>query len=161
MATVGGNVDQAASDATLTAPLVLPATAGKPLTTQGGSTLDDGTGNEVVAGGFAVGGSPVLDANSIRGNSNSRLVIDSPVVPGGTVKVDATVPAVTIGHAGYNVPLQLDGASSLSSGTGAPGIAGAAGDFFFRSDTPSVALQRVYVCTVAGGVGLATWVGIL
>ncbi len=37
-------------DADLTAPLELPAVAGKPLTTGGGSTLDDGSGNVIVAG---------------------------------------------------------------------------------------------------------------
>lgn len=33
------------------------------------------------------------------------------------------------------------------------------GDYYFRTDTPAVANQRLYVCTVAGNPG--TWVGIL
>ena len=37
-------------DAELTAPLELPAVPGKPLTTQGGNTLDDGSGNMTIVG---------------------------------------------------------------------------------------------------------------
>ena len=57
-------------DLLLTAPLELPAAAGKPLTTQGGSTVDGGTGDMSVAGnvdvtGFLVptGRTPALAAN--------------------------------------------------------------------------------------------------
>ena len=47
-------------DAELTAPLELPAVPGKPLTTQGGNTLDDGSGNMTVTptgGSVSIGGS--------------------------------------------------------------------------------------------------------
>lgn len=43
------------------------------------------------------------------------------------------------------------------SGSGAPNIAAsAAGDFYFRTDTPGIASQRIYVATAAN-----TWTGIL
>lgn len=50
--------------------------------------------------------------------------------------------------------------SVLSSGSGAPTIAGAVGDYYFRTDTPSNADQLVYVCTVEGEAGTATWVAV-
>lgn len=50
---------------------------------------------------------------------------------------------------------------TVNVGTGAPTIAGAVGDFYLRTDTPSTSLQRIYVCTAAGGAGVATWTGIL
>jgi len=44
----------------------------------------------------------------------------------------------------------------IYSGSGAPNITGsAAGDFYFRTDTPSTANQRIYVATAAN-----TWTGI-
>lgn len=54
--------------------------------------------------------------------------------------------------------LQLGSSSSLMSGSGSPNgsVTGSSGDFFFRTDTPSQANQRIYVCT-----GATTWVGIL
>lgn len=53
--------------------------------------------------------------------------------------------------------LQLNGASSLFSGTGAPaGTFGSVGSFYFRSDTPSTTNQRIYVKTA-----VSTWVGIV
>lgn len=46
------------------------------------------------------------------------------------------------------------------SGAGAPtSLAGSAGDYYFRTDTPAAALQRIYICTVTGTPG--TWVGIV
>lgn len=57
--------------------------------------------------------------------------------------------------------LQLQGASKLWSGTGAPTIAGTVGDFYFRIDTPTVANQTVYTCTVTGAAGAATWVPVI
>jgi len=50
--------------------------------------------------------------------------------------------------------------AKLASGVGAPTIAGALGDQYRRTDTPTVPNQRLYVCTVAGAAGVATWVGI-
>lgn len=47
--------------------------------------------------------------------------------------------------------------SRLWSGSGAPNIsASAAGDFYFRTDTPSTANQRIYVATATN-----TWTGIV
>jgi hypothetical protein len=46
-------------------------------------------------------------------------------------------------------------------GTGAPVCPGTLGARYHRTDTPTVANQREYICTVAGGAGAATWVGIL
>jgi hypothetical protein len=51
--------------------------------------------------------------------------------------------------------------TQMSSGSGAPAIAGTAGDWYYRTDTPTVANQRQYICTVTGGAGAATWVGVL
>lgn len=53
--------------------------------------------------------------------------------------------------------------ATFTSGSGAPGEPGnrvpVAGDFYFRTDTPSTANQRIYICTVGGSS--PTWVGIL
>jgi Pectate lyase superfamily protein len=55
-----------------------------------------------------------------------------------------------------NGGLQLNGASTTYSGSGAPsGTLGANGDYYFRSDTPSITNQRIYV-KAAG-----TWTGIV
>lgn len=56
--------------------------------------------------------------------------------------------------------LNWDGGSAMYNGSGVPTIAGRAGDFYLRKDTPSVANQRIYVCTVTGAAGAATWLGI-
>lgn len=50
---------------------------------------------------------------------------------------------------------------TIYGGSGAPTIAGALGDWYLRGDTPGVANQRLYVCTVAGAAGVAVWTGIL
>lgn len=53
-------------------------------------------------------------------------------------------------------------ASMVLEGTGAPtALAGYAGQHYNRLDTPATANQRIYVCTVAGIAGAATWVGIV
>lgn len=47
------------------------------------------------------------------------------------------------------------------SGVGSPigAFAGTAGQFYFRKDTPAVAGQRIYICTVTGANAAATtWV---
>lgn len=44
----------------------------------------------------------------------------------------------------------------LWGGSGAPSFSATAGDYFFRSDTPSTSNQRIYVCT-----GGTSWTGIL
>lgn len=57
----------------------------------------------------------------------------------------------------------LTGGANISSGSGAPSkpntINPTAGDIYFRTDTPSTANQRIYICTVGGGT--PTWVGIV
>ena len=71
-----------------------------------------------------------------------------------------------------NAPLKLDTASliansnlttgaCLQSGTGVPTVGSPVGGFYFRTDTPSTSNQRIYICTVAGAAGAATWVGIV
>lgn len=52
MSTIGGaGVSVNPGNTELTAPLELPAEPGKPLTTQGGNTLDDGSGTVSIGGG--------------------------------------------------------------------------------------------------------------
>ena len=132
----------------LIAPLVLPAESGKPLTTQGGTTLDDGTGRMDIAGNFS---SPNVNyLNSITSQDGGLFAFD---VGGG---IQFGNGPVTLTQKGSNIA-----GASLSSGTGAPTIAGTAGDIFFRTDTPTTADQRIYVCTVSGAAGAATWVGIV
>jgi hypothetical protein len=64
----------------------------------------------------------------------------------------AATPKVTMATGG----LQLNGASTTYSGSGVPSAGiGANGDYYFRSDTPSTASQRIYV--KASGA----WTGIL
>lgn len=48
-----------------------------------------------------------------------------------------------------------------TSGSGVPAIGGDLGDRYWRTDTPSVANQRLYTCTTAGAPGTAVWTGIL
>ncbi len=59
--------------------------------------------------------------------------------------------------------LNLTGAANISSGSGAPskpnGVNPNAGDYYFRTDTPSTANQRLYVCTTGGGAPV--WAGIV
>lgn len=64
-------------------------------------------------------------------------------------------PRSTIGSQGGN-------GTTIHSNSGAPpnpAYTAAAGDLYFRTDTPGTANQRVYICTAAGNPG--TWVGIL
>ena len=47
-------------------------------------------------------------------------------------------------------------------GSGVPdALAGTLGEFYLRTDTPGVASQNIYVCTVAGIAGAATWGALL
>jgi hypothetical protein len=54
-----------------------------------------------------------------------------------------------------------DVGAMLQSGSGVPTVGSPAGGYYLRTDTPSTPNQRLYVCTVAGVAGAATWVGIL
>ena len=169
----------------LVAPLTLPAAPGKPLTTQGGNTLDDGVGNQTIANilslessNQAPGALPSIyqldglmyvngkDQVQIRGNFGNT---DAALYVGGGASMQVIgehnggFPFVvdSAGLTQANQGLQVDSASQFNSGTGAPTIAGTAGDFFFRTDTPTTADQRIYICTVTGAAGAATWVGIV
>jgi hypothetical protein len=96
------------------------------------------------------GGQTTLDNTSLVKNTG---VLD---IYAGTGSTDA----VRIARNNGLLKLGIAGTSvTISSGTGVPGIAGALGDRYFRSDTPSTANQRDYICTVAGAAGVATWVG--
>lgn len=69
--------------------------------------------------------------------------------------------AVKLAGINYNGGLQPGTAAgvgcSIYSGSGAPNVAtSVAGDVYFRTDTPSTALQRLYVATAAN-----TWTGVL
>lgn len=46
-----------------------------------------------------------------------------------------------------SAPFQVQTGATLRSGSGAPIASGTAGDYYFRTDTPSTANQRIYVCT--------------
>lgn len=127
----------------LIAPLVLPAEVGKPLTTQGGNTLDDGAGNMQGPGG---GGSGVVTFGQLIASIGN---------------LDGIYNRAGNGPPNFPDAVQINGASHCFSGAGAPTIAGTAGDFFFRTDTPTTTDQRIYVCTVTGAAGAATWVGIV
>lgn len=66
----------------------------------------------------------------------------------------------------YPVPVNASSATgpqggAITTGSGAPGIAGALGDRYYRVDTPGTANQRIYVCTTAGIAGSAVWTGIV
>lgn len=56
----------------------------------------------------------------------------------------------------------LPGGGRVSDGSGVPTRPGdvdpMAGDYFLRTDTPTVSNQRLYVCTAGGDA--PTWVGI-
>jgi hypothetical protein len=55
--------------------------------------------------------------------------------------------------------VKLNGGPRITGGSGAPSINATAGDVYIRSDTPTVANQRLYVCTATGSPGI--WVGVL
>ena len=53
-------------------------------------------------------------------------------------------------------------AALVTSGSGAPdALAGTLGQWYIRTGTPGVASQNLYVCTVAGTAGNATWGALL
>lgn len=87
-----------------------------------------------------------------------------------------TLSAITVTNGSVADPARINNPSSLTdaltqaqaysdskwqAGSGAPTIAGKLGDYYLRRDTPSTVNQRIYVCTVAGAAGAATWVGIV
>ena len=74
-------------DATLTAPLKLPATSTGHLTTQGGSTLDDGSGDATIAGTLVVTGDTTVSTIKSTGSTISAVTVPA----SGTA-----LPAVTV-----------------------------------------------------------------
>jgi hypothetical protein len=91
------------------------------------------------------------------------VAIEQSLLPGGTP------PAGIVGVSGGTFTGNVASNSSLQpgngttpgphiwGGSGAPATAlGAIGDYYFRSDTPSTANQRLYVKT-----GASTWTGII
>ena len=91
-------------DARLTAPLELPATSTGHLTTEGGSTLDDGSGDATIAGTLGVDGDTTL--------SGTLAVTDG-------VTLDSTL-GVT-GAATLDSTLAVTGATTLSGTLGVTG----------------------------------------
>ena len=84
-------------DAELTAPLELPAVPGKPLTTQGGNTLDDGSGNVTLYQG-----------NLELANSFGHFYVDGWGTQGQTIDIVIGT-SFTIGTAAHPIPLTLNG----------------------------------------------------
>lgn len=74
-------------DARLTAPLELPATSTGHLTTQGGSTLDDGSGDATIAGTLVVTGDTTVSTIKSTGSTISAVTVPA----SGTA-----LPAVTV-----------------------------------------------------------------
>ena len=189
----GPKDDSNNNNAALTAPLELPAVPGKPLTTQGGNTLDDGTGKAQFLGGASTFPDGTADPGQLGLGDTPTLFLKAGGyflgIPESVVIMSGSGPALSIRDTslpdftstpGYNSVGVLDifgnfiggnvagtgyvqpnGAAKLNSGTGAPTIAGSVGDYFFRTDTPTTADQRIYVCTTAGAAGAAVWTGIL
>jgi hypothetical protein len=76
----------------------------------------------------------------------------------------ASIPSNMLASVGGGNTFALAGGAGTVaeySGTGAPTIGGKSGDHYWRYDTPTTANQRLYICTVAGAAGAATWVGVL
>ena len=91
-------------DAELTAPLELPAEPGKALTTQGGNTLDDGSGNAIIG---PKGGTPVLTIGTpdvlssiqiadgqISKEAGQGFTINSAITSTGHINANPTTPAL-------------------------------------------------------------------
>lgn len=78
-------------DARLTAPLELPATSTGHLTTEGGSTLDDGSGDATIAGTLGVDGDTTLSGTLAV---TDGVTLDSTLGVTGATTLDSTL-AVT------------------------------------------------------------------
>lgn len=102
----------------------------------------------------ATGGSPKKYLRSNAGNFDVLSDSYSPILR-------VTNGGLLLGYQGMR---PNNGPNTLYHGSGAPSLPGGvssvnAGDYYFRSDTPSTASQRIYVCTVGGAA--PTWVGIV
>lgn len=139
MSTIGGGGVSQDIRNNLVAPLTLPATTANPLMTESGTTLDNGAGGiDIVAGGYI---NRLENVNNVGGD---QLDIWGPLVARMGIQL-----AYGAGNA------------TLRTGAGAPTIAGALGDIFFRTDAPTTADERIYICTTAGPAGTAVWTGIV
>ena len=153
----------------LVAPLTLPAEPGKPLITQGGNTLDDGSDHATLMAQYialpAASLGPLAKQMSWSYDTVQVNIWDG--IGGRGLRFYDSVNGVVrlmlngAGKLTLSGSVQPNNAGSINSGTGAPTIAGTAGDFYFRTDTPTTADQRIYICTVTGAAGAATWVGIV
>lgn len=123
--------------------------------------------NTIIAGIFGDGSKPWAAGP----NASGQLLLTGnasqhPTFPNGAYF--PTNPVFVDNLTGYSGPLikitnafQLEGKGTFNSGSGAPAIAGALGDLYFRTDTPSTANERIYICTTAGAAGSAVWTGIV
>lgn len=151
----------------LVAPLELPATPGNPLTTEGGNTLDDGSARATLMAQYIAFPAASLGplANLISWSYDTVQLNIWDGIGGRALRFYDNVNGVVrlllngAGKLTLSGSVQPNNAGSINSGSGAPTIAGTAGDFYFRTDTPSTANQRIYVCTATGNPG--TWVGIV
>ena len=78
-------------DATLTAPLKLPATSTGHLTTQGGSTLDDGSGDATIAGTLVVTGDTTVSTIKSSGSTISAVTVPASGTALPAVTVDTVI----------------------------------------------------------------------
>jgi hypothetical protein len=79
----------------------------------------------------------------------------------GFVVAGASKTALDAAYPAKGAAIQFTSGALLSSGAGVPGIAATAGDFYLRTGAPATGVSRIYVYTVTGGAGAATWVGIV
>src|SRR5262245_7612001 len=112
-----------------------------------------------------VGGGPAgtgLNGLSVTGNITLSGTNPTITTGGGGPSVQFTPSDIIVStYGGSNVRtgtgngLALQGALTLRAGSGAPAAGlGANGDFYFRSDTPATANQRIYVKSAGAWVGI-------
>lgn len=128
------------------------------------------TGCEFSGSGFYnINSAATAGPFSFVGNTCSGYSSPAPInYPGGSAAqytivnsgpVNLLPGSLTVAQVGSN----LAGGGMISQGSGAPsapnGNAPAAGDIYFRTDTPSTSGQRLYCCTAGGSS--PTWVGLI
>ena len=94
-------------DARLTAPLKLPATSTGHLTTEGGSTLDDGSGDATLAGTLGVDGATSLSSTlAVTGATtlDSTLAVTGDITVPAVKSTGSTISAVTVPASGTALP---------------------------------------------------------
>jgi hypothetical protein len=105
------------------------------------------------AGGFAVYGDLVRSLNGVFGPVGAYLTPWGAVMPGGS---EGGTPSL---YGGTGAPLPAAITSALTTYS----KFAVEGDQYFRSDTPAVANQRIYICTASGTLAApnGTWAGIV